>query len=330
MAMFRALVLHEEGGKVVPRIEAVDEERLPPGEVTVAVECSTLNYKDGMILQGIGRLVRNYPHVPGVDFAGTVERSDSPEFEPGDPVLLTGWRVGEVQWGGYAERARVRASYLVRRPEGLSARQAMAIGTAGFTAMLAVIALERHGLQPEAGDVLVTGAAGAVGSVAVALLARLGHRVVASTGRPEQRDYQTRLGAADLIDRATLAAKPSRPLDAERWAGAVDAVGGTTLATILTQLNYRASVAACGLAGGSDLSATVIPFLLRGVNLLGIDSVMCPRDERIEAWRRLAHDLPLDRLDRMTRIEPLTALPELAAKILRGEVRGRTVIDVKA
>jgi len=328
MASFRALVLHEEGGKVVSRIEAVDEERLPPGEVTVAVECSTLNYKDGMILQGIGRLVRTYPHVPGIDFAGTVERSESPEFTPGDPVILTGWRVGETQWGGYAEKARVKASYLVRRPEGLSPRQAMAIGTAGLTAMLAVMALERHGLRPNSGDVLVTGAAGGVGSTAVSLLSRLRHRVVASTGRPELRDYLTGLGAADLIDRAALAAKPSRPLDSERWAGAVDAVGGTTLATILTQLNYRAGVAACGLAGGSELPATVIPFLLRGVSLLGIDSVMCPRDERIEAWRRLVRDLPLDRLERMVQTVPLSALPDLAPKILKGELRGRTVIDV--
>jgi acrylyl-CoA reductase (NADPH) len=328
MAAFRALVLHEEGGKVVPRIEMVDEALLPAGEVTVAIECSTLNYKDGLILQGLGRLVRTYPHIPGVDFAGTVERSESPEFAPGDPVILTGWRVGEVQWGGYAEKARVKASFLVRRPEGLTAREAMAIGTAGFTAMLAVIALERHGLRPGAGDVLVTGAAGGVGSVAVSLLSRLGHRVVASTGRPELASYLTELGAAELIDRATLAAKPSRPLDSERWAGAVDAVGGTTLATILTQLYYRASVAACGLAGGSEVPATVIPFLLRGVNLLGIDSVMCPRDERIEAWQRLARDLPLDRLERMTRTLPLSALPDLAPQILKGEVRGRTVIDV--
>jgi acrylyl-CoA reductase (NADPH) len=330
MPMFRALVLHEEGGKVVPRIEAVDEARLPPGEVTVAVECSTLNYKDGMILQGIGRLVRNYPHVPGIDFAGTVERSASPEFQPGDPVLLTGWRVGEAQWGGYAEKARVQASYLVRRPDGLSARRAMAVGTAGFTAMLAVIALERHGLRPGAGDVLVTGAAGGVGSVAVALLSRLGHRVVASTGRPELRDYLTELGAADLIDRASLAARPSRPLDSERWAGAIDAVGGATLATILTQLKYRASVAACGLAGGSDLPTTVIPFLLRGVDLLGIDSVMCPREERVEAWNRLVRELPLDRLDRMTERMPLSAVPEAARKILAGQIRGRVVVDVTA
>jgi len=328
MAMFRALVLHEEGGKVVPRIEMVDEALLPAGEVTVAVECSTLNYKDGLILQGIGRLVRSYPHIPGIDFAGTVEKSESPEFSPGDPVILTGWRVGEAQWGGYAEKARVKASFLVRRPDGLSARQAMAIGTAGFTAMLAIIALERHGLRSGAGDVLVTGAAGGVGSVAVSLLSRLGHRVVASTGRPELRSYLTELGAAELIDRATLAAKPPRPLDSERWAGAVDAVGGTTLATILTQLNYRASVAACGLAGGSDLPATVIPFLLRGVSLLGIDSVMCPREERIEAWQRLVRDLPLDRLERMTQSLPLSDLPELAPQILKGGVRGRIVIDV--
>jgi acrylyl-CoA reductase (NADPH) len=330
MATFRALVLHEEGGKVVPRIEAVDEAALPSGEVTVAVEYSTLNYKDGMILQGIGRLVRTYPHVPGVDFAGTVERSESPEFAPGDAVILTGWRIGETQWGGYAEKARVKASHLVRRPEGLTACQAMAIGTAGLTAMLAVMALERHALRPGSGDVLVTGAAGGVGSIAVSLLSRLGFRVVASTGRPELRDYLSELGAADLIDRSTLAVRPGRPLDSERWAGAVDAVGGTTLATILTQLNYRASVAACGLAGGSDLPATVIPFLLRGVNLLGIDSVMCPRDERTEAWQQLARDLPLDRLERITQTVPLSALPELAPKILKGEVRGRTVVDVAA
>ena len=328
MPTFRALVLREEGGKVVPRIEAVDEALLPPGEVTVRIECSTLNYKDGMILQGLGRLVRTYPHIPGIDFAGSVEHSEAPEFEPGDPVILTGWRVGEAQWGGFAEKARVKASYLVRQPGPLSARQAMAIGTAGLTAMLAVIALERHGLRPDAGDVLVTGAAGGVGSVAISLLSRLGYRVVASTGRPELREYLAELGAADLIDRASLAAKPSRPLDSERWAGAVDAVGGATLATILAQLKYRGSVAACGLAGGSDLAATVIPFLLRGINLLGIDSVMCPREERIEAWQRLARDLPLDRLERMTEAVPLSSLLDLAPRILKGEIRGRIVVEV--
>jgi acrylyl-CoA reductase (NADPH) len=330
MAAFRALVLHEEGGKVVPRLETVDVARLPRGEVTVAVEYSTLNYKDGMILEGQGRLVRAYPHVPGVDFAGTVLHSDSPEFRPGDPVIVTGWRVGELQWGGYAERARVPASFLVRRPDGLTAKQTMAIGTAGFTAMLAVIALEKHGLTPAAGDVLVTGAAGGVGSIAVSLLAALGYRVAASTGRPELREYLEGLGAAELIGRAALAAKPSRPLDRERWAGAIDAVGGMTLATVLTQLNYRASVAACGLAGGSDLPATVIPFLLRGVNLLGIDSVMCPRAERIEAWDRLARDLPLAKLEAMTQTVALAEVPALAPRILKGEVRGRIVVDLAA
>ena len=330
MTSFRALVLHEEGGKIVPRLEILDESRLSAGEVTVAVEYSTLNYKDGMILEGQGRLVRAYPHVPGVDFAGTVLASDSPDFRAGDPVILTGWRVGELHWGGYAERARVPANFLVRRPEGLSAKQAMAIGTAGFTAMLAVIALERHGMKPDAGDVLVTGAVGGVGSIAVSLLAALGYRVAASTGRPELRDYLTSLGAAELIDRAALAAKPTRPLDRERWAGVIDAVGGMTLATVLTQLKYRASVAACGLAGGSDLPATVIPFLLRGVNLLGIDSVMCPPDERIEAWRRLARDLPLDKLEAATQTVSLADVPDLAPRILKGEVRGRIVIDLAA
>ena len=328
MSSFRALVLNELGGKVVPRLESVDESRLPKGEVTVRVEYSTLNYKDGMILEGQGRLVRQYPHVPGIDFAGTVERSDSPEFKPGDPVILTGWRVGELHWGGYAERARVKAEWLVRRPSGLGAEQAMAIGTAGFTAMLAVIALERYGLRADQGDVLVTGAAGGVGSIAVVLLSNLGYRVVASTGRAELRDYLIGLGAAELIERAALAQKPTRPLDRERWAGVVDAVGGTTLATVLTQLKYRGSVAACGLAGGSDLPATVIPFLLRGVNLLGIDSVMCPKAERIAAWDRLARDLPLDRLARISRVVPLAEVPSLAPQILKGEVRGRVVIAV--
>jgi acrylyl-CoA reductase (NADPH) len=327
MTSFRALVLHEEGGKIVPRIESVDNSRLPSGDVTVRVEYSTLNYKDGMILKGQGRLVRQYPHVPGIDFAGTVEESSSPDFAPGDPVILTGWRVGELHWGGYAERARVKADWLVRRPEELGARQAMAIGTAGFTAMLALLALERHGVAPDAGDVLVTGAAGGVGGVAISLLASLGYRVVASTGRPELRDYLESLGAAELLDRAALAATPSRPLDRERWAGAIDAVGGTTLATILTTLKYRASVASCGLAGGGELPTSVIPFLLRGVNLLGVDSVMCPRDERIVAWNRLARDLPLDRLDRMTEMVPLADLPDLASRILNGEVRGRTVVS---
>ncbi len=330
MSEFTALVLREESGKVMPRIERVAESDLPAGDVIVAVDYSTLNYKDGMILNGLGRLVRKYPHVPGVDFAGTVERSDSPDFKPGDKVVLTGWRVGEAQWGGYAQKARVKSSMLVKLPDGLSAKRAMALGTAGFTAMLAVMALERHGLKPGAGEVLVTGAAGGLGSVAIAVLARLGHQVTASTGRSATHDYLRGLGAGAIIDRALLAKTPERPLDGERWAGAIDAVGGTTLATILTQLKYRASVAACGLAGGSDLPTTVLPFLLRGVNLLGIDSVMCPLPERRAAWERLVRDLPMDKLDAMTETVPLGALPKLAGAILKGETRGRVVVDVNA
>ena len=324
----RALLLEEKDGKVSSRITQVEESALPPGEVTIAVRYSTLNYKDGMILNGIGRLVRTYPHVPGVDFAGTVETSSSPLWKPGDEVILTGWRVGEMRWGGYAEKARVDAAQLVALPAGMSAKHAMAIGTAGFTSMLAVMALEEHGLAASSGEVLVTGAAGGVGSVAVALLARLGHRVVASTGRPETHAYLQQLGAVSFIDRAELAKKPERPLDRERWAGAIDAVGGTTLATVLTQLRYCASVASCGLAGGSDLPTTVIPFLLRGVNLLGIDSVMCPIDRRKAAWPRLARDLPAAALDAITETARLEDLPALASSILKGGVRGRVVVDL--
>ncbi|MFZ2004789.1 MAG: MDR family oxidoreductase [Stellaceae bacterium] len=325
---FRALVLHEAGGKVSSRIETVDEDKLPEGEVTVAIDYSGLNYKDGMILQGQGRLVRTYPHVPGIDFAGTVESSDSPQFQRGDKVVLTGWRVGELQWGGFAEKARVKADYLVPLPKGLTTRQAMAIGTAGFTAMLSVMALENHGLE-QGGEVLVTGASGGVGGTAVALLSNLGYRPVASSGRPELSGYLHGLGAYQVIARSTLAAPPTRPLEHERWDGAIDAVGGVTLATILTQLKYRASVAACGLAGGTSLPTTVFPFLLRGVNLLGIDSVMCPKELRAEAWGRLASDLPLDRLNRMIEEIPLSNVAGLAPRILNGQLRGRTVIDVR-
>ncbi len=324
----KALLLEEKDGKVAARIAAVEDSDLPQGEVTVAVRYSTLNYKDGMVLNGIGRLVRTYPHVPGVDFAGTVETSSSPLYKPGDAVILTGWRVGEVRWGGYAEKARVDAAQLVPLPHGMSLKHAMAIGTAGFTAMLAVMALEDHGLKSGAGEVLVTGAAGGLGSVAVALLARLGHRVVASTGRPATHDYLQKLGASSFLDRAELAQKPQRPLERERWVGAIDAVGGTTLANVLTQLRYMASVASCGLAGGSDLPTTVIPFLLRGVNLLGIDSVMCPVERRKAAWQRLAKDLPGDLLDTIIETVRLEDLPALASRILKGEVRGRIVVDV--
>ena len=330
MTEFRALVLREAEGKVGARIERLPETALPDGDVMVDVEYSTLNYKDGLILKGLGRLVRKYPHVPGVDFAGRVSLSTTPEFKPGDAVLVTGWRVGELQWGGFAEKARVKASQLVRLPQGLTAKRAMAVGTAGFTAMLAVMALEEHGLKPAAGDVLITGAAGGVGSVATTILAQLGYTVIASTGRAETHGYLKSLGAHGIVDRASLAQAPTRPLDSERWAGAVDAVGSTTLATVLTQLKYGGSVAACGLAGGNDLPITVIPFLLRGVNLLGIDSVMCPKPRREAAWARIVRDLPLERLDTMTAVVPLADLPDLADQILKGAVRGRVVVDVRA
>ena len=328
--MFRALLLEEKDDKVSPKVTALPEESLPAGEVTVAVEYSTLNYKDGLILNGLGRLVRKYPHVPGVDFAGTVLRSEDPAWKEGDRVVLTGWRVGETHWGGYAERARVRGDWLVKLPEGLTTRQAMAIGTAGFTSMLAVMALEEHGLSPERGEVLVTGAAGGVGSVATAILARSGYQVAASTGRKETRDYLLQLGASSITDRSSIETPSSKPLESERWAGCVDAVGGSTLAHVIPCLKYHGSVAACGLAGGTKLETTVIPFLLRGINLLGIDSVMCPKPRRKAAWERLARDLPLDLLERMIVPAELEDLPRLAADILAGKVRGRVVVDVTA
>ena len=327
---FTALVLDERDGEIAATLRQVGADELPEGDVTVAVSHSTLNYKDGMILGGLGRLVRSYPHVPGIDFAGRVEASASPDYSPGDPVVLTGWRVGELRWGGYAQKARVEAGWLVRLPDGMTASQAMAIGTAGFTAMLAIMALEDAGLVPDAGDVLVTGANGGVGGVALALLSRLGYRVVASTGRTESADRLKALGAAEIVDRAELAAAPDRPLLRERWAAAVDSVGGTTLASILAGLRYGGAAAACGLAGGSKLDATVVPFLLRGVRLLGIDSVVCPKERREAAWRRLATDMPRDALERLTEIVPLAAAAALGPKILKGETRGRIVIDVNA
>jgi acrylyl-CoA reductase (NADPH) len=326
--MFKALLLTEKDGKVSSEITELDEERLPEGDVIVRVQYSTLNYKDGLILNGLGRLVRNYPHIPGVDFAGVVEASQHPGFKPGESVVLTGWRVGEVHWGGYAEKARVKGDWLVKLPPELTARRAMAIGTAGFTAMLCVMALEAHGVKPGAGDVLVTGAAGGVGSVATALLAKLGHRVVCSTGRADTHTYLRNLGAAEIIDRATIAQPSGKPLDSERWVGAVDSVGGATLAAILPQMKYRASVAACGLAGGNKLDTTVLPFILRGVNLLGIDSVMCPVEQRREAWRRLSVDLPPEKLDDMVEPAKLEDLPRLAKQILDGQVRGRVVVEI--
>jgi acrylyl-CoA reductase (NADPH) len=327
--MFKALLLEEKDGKVVPRMAELAEDALPAGDVTVAVEHSTLNYKDGLILQGLGRLVRQYPHVPGIDFAGRVLSSETPAWREGDQVVLTGWRVGEAHWGGYAEKARVKGDWLVKLPAGLTTRQAMAIGTAGFTAMLAVMALEDHGLTPDKGEVLVTGAAGGVGSVATAILAKLGYQVAASTGRPETHDYLRKLGATSIIERASIEKTSGKPLEGERWAGCIDAVGGSTLAQVLTQLKYHASVAACGLAGGAKLEATVIPFLLRGVNLLGIDSVMCPKPRREQAWARLARDLPLALLESMITEAKLEDLPRLAGEILAGKVRGRVVVNSK-
>jgi acrylyl-CoA reductase (NADPH) len=328
MTTFRALVLDEKDGKVTGAIKMLADADLPAADVTVAVSHTTLNYKDGLILNGVGRLVRKYPHVPGIDFVGKVTASSSPEYKPGDFVILTGWRVGEAWWGGYAARARVKAEWLVPLPAGLTPARAMAIGTAGFTAMLAIIALEKYGLRPGQGEVLVTGAAGGVGSVAVAVLAELGYDVVASTGRTETHDYLKSLGAKAVIDRAELAAPSNKPLQSERWAGCIDSVGGPTLVNALAQLKYRCSAAACGLAGSSELPGTVLPFILRGVNLLGIDSVMQPRAARDTAWQRLARELPPAKLDAITTTVGLDALLELGGKILKGQVRGRLVVDL--
>ena len=328
---FTALVVEKtEDGGTRPGVQRLEDSRLPAGDVTVAVDYSTVNYKDGLCLGSGGGLVRSYPHVPGIDFAGVVEASDNPRYAPGDRVVLTGWRVGEVYWGGYAQKARVKADWLVPLPDGLTTRAAMAVGTAGFTAMLAVMALEDHGLTPGQGPVLVTGAAGGVGSVATAILAHLGYEVAAVTGRPETAEYLTALGATRIVPREDLSDTVKRPLEAETWAGCVDAVGGAMLARVLGQMKYGASVAAVGLAGGAGLPATVIPFLLRGVNLLGIDSVMRPFADRQSAWARIARDLPMDRLEAMIQPAALADLPALGEAILKGQVKGRVVVDVNA
>ena len=328
--MFIALVMEQgEDGLAAASIKEIDESALPEGNVTVAVEYSTVNYKDGLCLSAKGGgLVRNYPHVPGIDYAGTVEASDDDRYAPGDKVVLTGWRVGEATWGGYAQKARISADKLVPLPKGLDTRQAMAVGTAGFTAMLAVMALEDHGLKPGTGPVLVTGAAGGVGSVATAILANLGYEVAAVTGRPDQAAYLKSLGATTIVAREELNETVKRPLEAETWAGCVDAVGGEMLARVLGQMKYGASVSAVGLAGGAGLPATVIPFLLRGVNLLGIDSVMQPYENRLRAWARIATDLPMDKLEAMVQPAKLSDLPGLGADILKGQVKGRVVVDV--
>ncbi len=325
------LVEKSEEGVVSASVQDIDEARLPAdGDVTVAVEYSTVNYKDGLCITGNGGLVRNYPHVPGIDFAGTVESSSDDRYKPGDKVVLTGWRVGEVWWGGYAQKAKVKADWLVPLPDGLSTKDAMTVGTAGFTSMLAVMALEDQGLKPGNGPVLVTGAAGGVGSVATAILGKLGYEVAAVTGRPETADYLKSLGATQIIAREELNEPTKRPLESENWAGCVDAVGGVMLARLLGQMRYGGSVAAVGLAGGPKLETTVIPFLLRGVNLLGIDSVMQPYENRLRAWSRITSDLPMDKLHAMVEVKGLADLPDLGPAILGGKVKGRVVIDVNA
>ena len=325
--MFKAILIEKDEAGYRAGLTEVDEARLPEGDVTVRVAYSTLNYKDALAITGKGPVVRSFPMVPGIDLVGTVEESRHAELRAGDTVVLNGWGVGETHWGGLAQRARVKGDWLVPLPAAYSPRQAMAIGTAGYTAMLCVMALERHGVTPERGEILVTGAAGGVGSVAVALLAKLGFTVVASTGRPQEADYLRTLGAADIVDRAQFSA-PGKPLARERWAGAVDTVGSHTLANVCASMKYRGVVAACGLAQGMDLPATVAPFILRGVTLAGVDSVYCPRPERLEAWQRLARDLDARRLELIAHEIGLAEAIPVAADLLAGKVRGRVIVDV--
>ncbi|HZB37856.1 MAG TPA: MDR family oxidoreductase [Beijerinckiaceae bacterium] len=327
MGAFKAIVVEKGGGEQSVAVRDFDENDLMEGDVTVRVTHSTVNYKDGLALTGKAPVVRRFPMIPGIDFAGTVESSSHPDFKPGDAVLLNGWGTGETHLGAYAEKSRVKGDWLVRLPDGLSAAQAMAIGTAGYTAMLAVIALERHGLRPGDGPAIVTGAAGGVGSVATSLLAKGGWHVIASTGRPQEGDYLKTLGAAEIVERSELAATP-RPLAKERWAAGVDSVGSTTLANLLSMTKYRGAIAACGLAGGMDLPTSVAPFILRGVSLLGIDSVMAPKAVRLEAWQRLARDLDQDKLAAMTSTIGLDQVIETGKAILDGKIRGRVVVEI--
>lgn len=332
MSTFRALVARQDEAKIKVALEQAAKDALPAGEVLIRVHYSSLNYKDGLALTGRPGVLRKFPMVPGIDFAGVVEESASAEFRPGDEVALTGAGAGETAWGGYAEFARWNAADLIKLPRSISLRQSMAIGTAGFTAMQAVVALEKHGagrIAKDAGrEILVTGAGGGVGSISIAILGKLGYRVAASTGRPELSDYLRGLGATEIVPRESVSAVAAKGLDKERWGGAVDAVGGSTLAGILPAMASNASVAACGLAGGAAFNATVLPFILRGVNLLGINSVRVTPDERHQVWARLAQDLPLDKLDAMTEVAPLDRVIELGEKILAGKIRGRVVIRV--
>lgn len=325
--MFKALLITKTDSGHDTRLADLDAAELPEGEVTIRVEYSTINYKDGLAITGKGPVVRKYPMVPGIDLAGTVEASSNPEWKPGDKVVLNGWGVGESHWGGLAQKARVKSAWLVRLPPALTTRQAMSIGTAGYTAMLCVLALEKHGIAPGDGEILVTGAGGGVGSVAIALLSKLGYRVVASTGRAAEAGYLRSLGATEIMDRAQLSA-PGKPLQKERWAGAVDSVGSITLANVCATTRYRGAVAACGLAQGMDFPATVAPFILRGVTLYGIDSVMAPKALRLEAWSRLARDLDPAKLDAITNEVPLAGAIPAAGDILAGSIRGRLVVDV--
>jgi len=325
---FRALVARKSGETIVAQVEAMEDADLHPGDVTIAVEWSTVNYKDGLALSG-ANIIKTFPLVPGIDLSGVVESSSDPRFAAGDRVVVNSWGLSQTHHGGYAERARVPGDWVVKLPDAISTRHAMAIGTAGYTSMLSVLALEHGGVTPDKGDILVTGASGGVGSVAIALLSRLGYRVIASTGRLEETDYLTALGAAEVIDRATLSAPARGPIGAERWAGAIDSVGSHTLANVLAQTTYRGVVAACGLAQGMDLLMTVLPFILRNVTLAGIDSVNAPNAVRVEAWSRLARDLDLAKLESTVNEVALAEASQVAQAVLRGEVRGRTLVDVR-
>ncbi len=325
--MFNAIVIDKDGQGQRAGVQALDEAQLPAGDVTIDVAYSTLNYKDGLAITGKGPVVRSFPMVPGIDLAGTVHSSEHPDFKAGDAVLLNGWGVGEGHWGGLAQKARLNGDWLIPLPKGFTAAEAMAIGTAGYTAMLCVIALQRHGVTPDQGEVLVTGANGGVGSFAIALLAKLGYHVVASTGRSSEHDYLKRLGARDIIDRESLSA-PGKPLGKERWAGAVDSVGSHTLANVCATTRYHGAVAACGLAQGMDFPGSVAPFILRGVSLLGIDSVKRPKADRIEAWDRLARDLDRDLLAVISQEVGLSQAVQMADQLMTGSVRGRVVVDV--
>ena len=327
MATFKAIRIDKADKGTTAALTQFDEAELMEGDVTVRVEWSTLNYKDGLALTGKAPVVRRFPMIAGIDFAGTVEHSSNPQWKAGDLVVCTGWGMGETFLGAYAEKARVKGDWLVRRPEGMSARDAMAIGTAGFTAMLAVMALEKHGVTPQSGPVVVTGAAGGVGSVATAVLAKLGYHVIASTGRASEAEYLKSIGATDVIDRGELSG-PAKPLAKERWAGGVDSVGSTTLANLLSMTTYGGAIAACGLAAGMDLPSSVAPFILRGVCLLGIDSVMCPLEPRKAVWNRLARDLEPKKLAGITQEIGLDQVIGLAPQILAGQVRGRVVVKI--